>query len=338
MLIGMTWIFPAERVFLFLSDLMPATRWFVSKWGLVLCGLCGLWGAPAAGQQPSEQPTANSAGTDSPADESSADDPSTSGAASERQSSEAAAEQARSVVAKLQPLFEQIRNAKSTRASVQLAADTVIDGAVVNSETSVYQIASTAPNALTVYLKDAKQRTRIYNNKEQATVALATDAYTNLESPLTMQQAVFGLPVAMGPYPEPVLALTLAGVDPALTLTTGMKSVRFVGEEKFRGKTLSNHFTGVQDDDVTWDLWITRDESPKPLRLRIDLTQMLRQNGDLQLPPGYRYALRFDFTIWLMNHRNDPDLFRYKPIEKAKEYDSVQAYYQSLQSADESGQ
>lgn len=244
--------------------------------------------------------------------------------------------QSRGVAAKLQPLFDQIRMAESTRATVELTADTVIDGAVVSSETSVYQIASTAPGQFTIYLKDAKQRTRIYCDGELVSVALSPRAYTTLDSPIEMQQAVFGLPVPMGPYPEPVLALTLAGVDPGLTLTTGMKSVRFVGQEKFRGKTPSRHFSGVQDDDVSWELWMTQEESPKPLRLRIDLTEMLRQNGDLELPAGYRYALRIDFRVWLINHKNDPSLYSYKPLEEAKQYQSVQAYHQALNDAHES--
>ena len=123
-------------------------------------------------------------------------------------------------VAALEPLFSQLVHASSTRATVELSADTIVDGAVINSQTSVYQIASQAPNQFTVYLKDEKQRTRIYCDGETATIALSESAYTILEKPISMQQAVFDLPVPMGPYPEPVLALTLAGIDPVLSLAT----------------------------------------------------------------------------------------------------------------------
>lgn len=243
------------------------------------------------------------------------------------------AEQAAAIEA-LQPLFGLVKAAKSTRATVELAADTVIDGAVINSQDSVYQIASTAPDKFTIYLKDSNQRTRIFCDGKQATIAMAEDAFTVLEKPITIQQAVFELPLPMGPYPEAVLALTLAGNDPANTLTSGVKSVRLVDRNPFRGKTPAVHFAGVQEDDVKWDLWITPGDKPKPLRLRVDLTEMLRANGGLDLPAGYQYALRFDFTLWRLNLNNDDSLFRYQTIKDAKQYESVQAYFNREQESD----
>lgn len=232
------------------------------------------------------------------------------------------------------PLLQQIKTAKSTRASVELSADTVVDGAVINSQISVYQIASQTPDQFTVYLKDDKQRTRIYCDGKSATIALSETAYTELENPIAMQEAVFQLPIPMGPYPEPVMALTLAGVDPELSLTTGMKSVRIVDKNPFRGQTPAIHFEGIQDDDVKWELWITQDDLPKPLRLRVDLTEMLRANGALELSEGYRYTLRFDFTTWRIDHPNNASLFQYKTIKNATEYESVEAYYRQAETKD----
>jgi len=230
----------------------------------------------------------------------------------------------------LRPLFDQVRSAQATRAIVQLSADTVIDGAVIGREESTYQIASTAPDAFTVYWKSAKTRSRLYVNSKQATVAFEPPAYVPLKESFPMQQAVFQLPVPMGPYPEVVLALTLAGVDPKLTLTTGVKSVTLVDRNKFRGQVPSIHLAGIQDDDVRWDLWITQEDAPKPLRLQVNLTEMLRANGDLELPPGYRYTLRFDFATWKLNHENNPALFRFTPDDDSKKYETIEAYYQSV--------
>ncbi|QEG01849.1 hypothetical protein Mal15_59300 [Stieleria maiorica] len=230
-------------------------------------------------------------------------------------------------LAALRPLFARLSTAKSTRASVQLSADTIIDGAVINTQTSVYQIASQAPDQFTIYLKDQNQRVRIFSDGQTTTVALSEQAFTVLDKPLAMQQAVFDLPLPMGPYPEPVLALTLAGIDPALSLTAGMKSVRLLDRNPFRGETPAIHFQGIQEDNVQWDLWITQDQSPRPLRLRVDLTEMLRANGGLELPAGYRYALRFDFTTWRIDHPNAASLFRYEKIPGAKEYESIEAYF-----------
>ncbi|WP_161604733.1 DUF2092 domain-containing protein [Roseiconus nitratireducens] len=246
------------------------------------------------------------------------------------QTDEEAADRVPESVVALQPLFQRIQEADSIRASVELSADTVVDGAVISQETSVYQIASTAPDQFTAYLKGEKIQTRVYSDGETAVVALSPTAFCVLEKPIAMQNAVFQLPVPLGPYPEAVLALTLAGVDPSLTLTTGMKSVVQVGRENFRGRTPSVHFTGLQDDDVRWDLWITEGDQPVPLRLRIDLSDMLRANGALDMPPGYRFTLRLDFKVWRLNHPNDPSLYRYTKVEGAQEFESVQAYYRSL--------
>jgi hypothetical protein len=238
-------------------------------------------------------------------------------------------------VKRLEPLFEQIRSARSTRATVKLATENIVDGAVVSRQQSTYQVASDAPDQFTVYWKSDTVRTRIYSNSKTAAVAFSPTAYAALPNPLELQGAVFQLPVPLGPYPEPVLALTLAGVDPALSLISGMKSVKIADENKFRGEIPAVHFAGVQDDDVRWDLWVTQDaKRPKPLRLLVDLSNMLRANGSLKLPASYRFLLRFDFELWEMNHAVSPTLFEYKQVKGAQEYESVQAYYSELQQAE----
>jgi hypothetical protein len=227
----------------------------------------------------------------------------------------------------LRPLFQQLLDAESTRATIELAADTIVDGAVINTQKSVYQVASRVPDQFTIYLKDGVRSTRVYCDGKTATVALSPTAFANLDKPIPMRRAVVELPLPMGPYPEAVLALTLAGVDPAFTLTTGMKSVKLTDRNPFRGRTPAIHFSGVQNDDVKWDLWITQDAKPKPLRLLVDLTEMLRANGGLEMPEGYRYTLRFDFKTWLIDQANSTELFSYKKPEDAKQYESIQAYF-----------
>lgn len=233
-------------------------------------------------------------------------------------------------VAAMQPLFDQIREAKSTRVTVELSADTVIDGAVINTAKSVYQIASEAPGSFTIYLKDDTRRTRIFCDGKASTIAFSPSAYTHLKEPIAMQDAVYQLPVPMGPYPEAIMALSLAGIDPDLTLTTGMKLVSLADSKPFRGKTPAKHFVGLQDDDVRWDLWITQDKQPLPLRLKVDLTDMLRANGSLNMSAGYRFILQFDFSTWKINPKTTPNLFRHTQVKGATEYESIDEYYQEL--------
>lgn len=112
-----------------------------------------------------------------------------------------------------------------------------------------------------------------------------------------------------------------------------MKSVEVVDRGKFRGKVPAVHFRGVQDDDVSWDLWITQDKSPKPLRLLVDLTPMLRATNQVQMTAGFSYLLRFDFLGWRVTGEVDDKLFEYSPPSGAKEYKSLDDYYEKIAGA-----
>ena len=233
----------------------------------------------------------------------------------------------------LSPLFVAIKNAEVSRATIEVLSDSLMAGRVVESKKSVYQIASRAQNKFTIYWKEPSQRTRIYSDGTSAVVALAPDAYFRLPEPISNAEAMLGLPVPMGPYPEPVLALTLAGVDPAASLLDGMKSIELIDEKKFRGKTPAVHLHGVQADAVTWDLWLTKDETPTPIRLLVDLTPMLLASPELKLPRGYSHQLRFDFLSWRVTGKVEDSLFTFKPAENATEYESIEDYNRAVAAA-----
>ena len=228
------------------------------------------------------------------------------------------------------PLFEAIATAKKSRATVELSSETLNRGVVVDRQKSTYQIASVAPNQFTVYFKQPEQRIRLYCNGKDFVAAVAPDAFFRLKEPLNLFDAVFDIPIPMGPYPEPVYSLTLAGADPALTFLAAMESVEIVGKKKFRGKVESIQFKGVQDDGVVWNLWVTEGKDPKPLRLLVDLTTMLRENAHMQMPAGVTYELRFDFLTWRITGDVDEKLFTYAAPKNATEYESLEDYYRQL--------
>lgn len=230
----------------------------------------------------------------------------------------------------LSPLFVAIRDAKVSRATIELLSDSLMTGKIVESKKSTYQIASKPPNRFTVYLKEPAQRTRIYNDGETIIVALAPDAFFRLTDPVSNQEAMLGLPIPLGPYPEPILALTLAGVDPAISLSSGMKSIEIVDQKKFRGKIPAVHLHGVQADAVSWDLWLSQDDLPVPLRLLVDLTPMLLSSSELDLPKGYSHQLRFDFLSWRITGEVDDSLFSFNPGKDAREYESVEDYHKAV--------
>ncbi|MFK8111841.1 MAG: redoxin domain-containing protein [Rubripirellula sp.] len=231
----------------------------------------------------------------------------------------------------LVPLFSSIVKAQVSRATVEMLADSLLSGTVVESKKSTYQIASSVdPDKFTIYLKEPEQRTRIYNDGESMAVALAPNAFFRIADPIGTQEAATNLPVPMGPYPEPLLALTLAGVDPQISLISGMKSLEIVDRKKFGGKVEAVHLRGVQADAVSWDLWISEEKQPKPLRLLIDMTPMLIASDQVNVPEGFSYQVRFDFLSWRVSGEVEDSLFVYKPAKDAKEFKSLEDYYGSI--------
>ncbi|MGI9469991.1 MAG: redoxin domain-containing protein [Rubripirellula sp.] len=230
----------------------------------------------------------------------------------------------------LTPLFSSIADAKVSRATVEMLADSVMNGKVVDSQKSTFQIASAVPDEFTIYLKEPEQRIRVYCDGESMVAALSTEAYVTLPEPVTNQQAVTGLGLPMGPYAEPLFSLTLAGVDPAISFAGGMKSIVIADRDEFRKGIPAVHLRGVQADEVKWDFWISDGDNPRPLRMLIDLTPMLLASDQVNIPANFSYQVRYDFLTWRVTGEIDPALFRFQPTEESQAYDSLQAYYDSI--------
>lgn len=226
----------------------------------------------------------------------------------------------------LTPLFSRILKADVSRATVELSAETVMGGKVVETTDSVYQIASKYPDQYTVYYKSDEDRKRLYSDGETGVVALTPQAFFRLPQLASCQELATRSEINLGPYPEAVLALTLAGVDPAVTFLGGMKSVEVVGKLKYRGSIESIHLRGKQKDGVAWDLWISDEAKPRPLRLLVDLTPMLVATGQVAVPQGYAYSLRYDFKSWRVTGEVDEKLFQYSPPSDAVEYESLEEF------------
>ncbi|MEP4682267.1 MAG: redoxin domain-containing protein, partial [Rhodopirellula bahusiensis] len=100
------------------------------------------------------------------------------------------------------------------------------------------------------------------------------------------------------------------------------------GKTKYRGSIQSIHLRGQQKDGVSWDLWISDEGEPRPLRLLVDLTPMLVATGQVAVPQGYAYSLRYDFKSWRVTGEVDDKLFQYTPPREAVEYESLEEYQQ----------
>jgi len=235
----------------------------------------------------------------------------------------AASEEVKSV---LVPLFSQISKADISRCKVELSVETVMNGEIVSQEESTFQIASKYPASYTIYYKSAEERMRIFSDGELSTVAMSPEAFFELPEVLDCQAVVRSSPITLGPYPEPMLALTMAGVDPSLTFLSGMESVEVIGPTKFRGRTDSIRLRGQQDDGVIWDLWVSDDEQRRPLRLLVNLTPMLIATGQVRVPQGYELSLRYDFVSWRITGEVDEGLFRFSAGPEATKYASLEDF------------
>ena len=233
----------------------------------------------------------------------------------------------------LVPLIESIRDAEVSRVSVEMVSDALMSGQVVSHQKATFQIAAKKPNRYTIYLKEAEQRTRVFRDDKMMLVAMAPDAFFKIKEPLSIQEAVTNLPVPLGPYPEPLLALSMASADPAISLIAGMRSINVVDRKPFKGKIPAVHLRGVQGDLVVWDLWVTDEKPGKPLRMLLDLTPMLKASDQVHVPEGYSHQVRYDFLSWRVSGKIDHSLFTFKPASNAIQYDSLEHYFDSVAGA-----
>ena len=228
----------------------------------------------------------------------------------------------------LLPLFKRVNSAKVTRTTVEMLNDSLIAGREVDRRGGVFQIASQAPDKFTIYLKEAERRTRLYCDGKSLIAAMTPEAYVELGDAVDLQSVVTNVPVIMGAYPEPVLALSVAGVDPAISFLGGMESLVIADRDPFGdGKIPAIHLVGTQADGVTWDFWIRSDDQPQPLRMLVDLTPMMLQSGKLKVPGGYSQQIRYDFLSYRTTGKVDTSLFSYKVKPEAKKYASIADYY-----------
>ncbi len=237
-------------------------------------------------------------------------------------------------IAALDIIAKPISSATVSRATVETTSRAKFGGQEATNEKAVYQIASSAPKNFTVYYKSPDQPFRIFCNGEQAAVLVSPQAYFVTEVPESLQAAVLTLPVPLGPYPELILALTLCGVDPKLSLLTDMASTEIVDRDPY-DNTAAVHLRGVQLDGVKWDLWIgTEPTRLQPLRMLLDLTEVVKSEEGAALPADFTYEVEVNFTQWRINGSMDAKLFTLIPPADAVQYKSLDDYFQATSNKD----
>ncbi|RPH82206.1 MAG: hypothetical protein EHM77_03560, partial [Planctomycetaceae bacterium] len=137
------------------------------------------------------------------------------------------------VEAALRPLADLVKTGATSRATVECTSRAMILGQVTSSEKSLYQVASKLPNQYRLQLKADAETLQLISDGNQVSVLLADQGYFQIPSPQSLQEVVGALPVPLGPYPEPIMALTLAGVDMMGSLLTDLQSLKVVNREPY---------------------------------------------------------------------------------------------------------
>lgn len=228
----------------------------------------------------------------------------------------------------LRPLADLIKSGTSSRSTVECTGRTMILGQVTSSEKSIYQVASKLPNQYRVQLKADAETLQLISDGKLVSVLLADQGYFQIPSPQSLQELVGVLPVPLGPYPEPIMALTLPGVDMMGSLLAGLQSLQVVNQNPYDDEP-AILLRGLQADGVGWSLWVATDPKRiRPLRMKIDLTAALGASN--QLPEDFVYELDLKFTGWRMGAEVDESLFAYQPPVEAKKFESLEDYFKSM--------
>ncbi len=244
------------------------------------------------------------------------------------------AEAKKKVAAEIDSIGSLLSKATSSRVTVAMTTRSRVADEVLSEESAIYQIAARAPNQFTAYLKAPEQSLRVFSNADQCYVLVSPTAYYEAQASPSFSAAVMNLPAPLGPYPEPIMALALCGIDPAQTLLGDMRSLAIVDHEPL-DKTPAVHLQGTQVDGVSWDLWIgTEKEKVQPLKMIIDLTTVVGGEANAELPENFVYEIELDFTLWRLNVELDDRLFVFTPPQDAVAYESLENFYQSSAEAD----
>ena len=232
----------------------------------------------------------------------------------------------------IRPLTKIIADSKSSRVTIESTVRTMLAGQVTGSEKQVYQVASLGPNKFRIQYKTDSEAFQLVSDGSQLFATLGEVGFFRALPPKSLQEVVSSLALPIGPYPEPIMALSLAGVDPSQTLMSDMSSLKIVNRDNYEGAP-AVLLRGVQADGVGWALWVaTESGNVRPLRMKVDLTPVLRASN--QLPEAFSYEVDFKFTSWKMGVDLAPEFFSHRPSPKDRQFESLEAYYRFVTEGD----
>ncbi|WP_164104040.1 redoxin domain-containing protein [Candidatus Laterigemmans baculatus] len=237
----------------------------------------------------------------------------------------AAAKISDEVRAAVAPMVRRIAAAESLRATVKMTVTSAVADEVLGTTEGLFQIASVVPNKIALSAKFESEAVRFVSGGQQLNIQLSPEAYVQTDAPESLAALVSAMPIQLGPQPEPMLWLSVAGVDPSVSLLNNVVSVELVGREPV-GDVPAVQVRAKRREGMDWTLSIAADDRPRPLTLLIDMTEMITKANDLEVPEGYSFSIRYDFEGWEVDPKLAPELFTYQPPTGAEKFDSIADY------------
>ncbi len=238
------------------------------------------------------------------------------------------------VRAAVEPLFGRIENAERIRATVKMNVVTSIGEEVLGRNQGLFQVASQIPNLLALSAKFDSDAVRLISTGDSLFIELSGTEYVETDAPATLNAFVASMPLQLGPQPEPMLLLSVAGMKPADLLLNGLAEVAVTA-----GPVVEDAATKLvkarRPEGIQWELQFTEGADPRPLQLSIDITEMITRANNLEVPEGYSFKVMYTFERWDADGPLAAELFTFTPPEEAVRYESIAAYLEAKSASQE---
>lgn len=238
------------------------------------------------------------------------------------------------VRAAVEPLFNRIEKAERIRATVKMNVVTSIGEEVLGRNQGLFQVASQIPNLMALSAKFDSDAVRLISTGDSLIIELSDTEYVEIDAPATLNAFVASMPLQLGPQPEPMLLLSVAGMKPADLLLNGLTQVEVTAGPAVEGMATSL-VKARRPEGIQWELQLTEGADPRPLSLSIDITEMITQSNNLEIPAGYSFKVMYTFERWTANAPLAAEMFTFTPSAEAVRYESIAAYLEAKSASQE---
>lgn len=227
----------------------------------------------------------------------------------------------------LTPMLKNLTAANKLRATVRMTVTSAVGDEVLGQNQGLFQLASERPNQFALSAKFDTEAVQFVCDGNNLFVRLSAEDYLELPAPTVFEELITAMPIQLGPQPEPMLWISLAGVNPVEPLFVGLKTCKVVEPTvPVESDESTSTVRAVRPEGLVWELTVTKGQAGRPVRLLIDMTEMIKQTNNLQVPEGYSFKIQYDFEKWETDAELPRGIFDFTRPEKAKKFNSLADY------------